>query len=123
MKLHRRNSKLADDYLTLQTGKAVRNSNIWPQLTKCPVLTFTARYFNVNSKAVRWNFRKKYTTSIGGSRGGACRAHALPYGTQFFHFCIHFHRKAPASEVHAPLNGCTPPPTGNPRSATDKVSL
>ena len=28
-------------------------------------------------------------------------AHA-PYGTQFFRFHIHFHRKAPASEVHAP---------------------
>ena len=25
-----------------------------------------------------------------------------PYGTQFFHFRIHFHRKVPTSEVHAP---------------------
>ena len=24
------------------------------------------------------------------------------YGTQIFRVCIHFHRKAPASEVHAP---------------------
>ena len=32
-----------------------------------------------------------------------------PYGTQFFHFHIHFHRKAPMSEVHAPQNGFTPP--------------
>ena len=28
-----------------------------------------------------------------------------PCGTQFFHFCIHFHRKAPALEVDAPLTG------------------
>ena len=41
--------------------------------------------------------------------GGACRAHAIPYGTQFFHFHIHFHQKAPASEVHTPSNGCMPP--------------
>ena len=34
--------------------------------------------------------------------GGACRVHATPYGTQFFHFRIHFHRKVPASEVHTP---------------------
>ena len=33
-----------------------------------------------------------------------------PYRIQFFHFCIHFHRKAPMSEVH--------PPMGNPGSAT-----
>ena len=49
--------------------------------------------------------------------GGACQAHATLYGTQFFHFCIHFHQKAPASEVHAPLmDAC--PPTGNPGSTT-----
>ena len=24
-----------------------------------------------------------------------------PYGTRFFRFCTHFHRKAPMSEVHA----------------------
>ena len=47
---------------------------------------------------------------IGGSRGGACRAHASPYGTQFFRFCKHFHQKAPASEVDIPPNGCMPPP-------------
>ena len=41
--------------------------------------------------------------------GGACQAHANPYGTQFFHFHIHFHQKVPASEVHTPPNGCTPP--------------
>ena len=34
--------------------------------------------------------------------GGACRAHATPYGTQFFHFHIHFHRKVPMSGVQAP---------------------
>ena len=33
--------------------------------------------------------------------GGHAR-HTPPYGTQFFHFCIYFHQKAPASEVHAP---------------------
>ena len=47
--------------------------------------------------------------SIGGSRGGACPAHAHPYGTQFFRFRIHFHRKVPMSEVHTPPNRCTPP--------------
>ena len=25
-----------------------------------------------------------------------------PYGTQFFHFPIHFHRKEPMTEVHTP---------------------
>ena len=44
-----------------------------------------------------------------GGGGGAGRAHASPYGTQFFHFRIHFCRKAPMSEVHAPPNGSTPP--------------
>ena len=45
-----------------------------------------------------------------------------PYGTQFFHFCMHFHWKAPVLKVHAP-----PPPTGpntstgNPGSATGYV--
>ena len=34
------------------------------------------------------------------------RAHAPhPYGTEFFHFCIHFCQKVPTSEVHAPLTG------------------
>ena len=41
--------------------------------------------------------------------GGGMLAHATPYGTQFFCFRIHFHQKAPTSEVHAPPNGCTPP--------------
>ena len=64
--------------------------------------------------------------------GGAYRAHALPYGTQFFRFCMHFHQKAPrithkdapdaSLPVHA-LSGPRPPwvhapPTGNPGSAT-----
>ena len=40
--------------------------------------------------------------------GGTCQAHATPYGTQFFCFCIHFHQKVPASEVHAPLMGACP---------------
>ena len=35
-----------------------------------------------------------------------------PYGTQFFCFHKHFHRKVPTSEVHAPPNGSTPPPYG-----------
>ena len=33
--------------------------------------------------------------------GGACLVHAPPYGTQFFRFRIHFHRKVLMSEVHA----------------------
>ena len=44
---------------------------------------------------------------IGGSRGRAGRT--PPYGTQFFCFHIHFCRKVPMSEVHAPPNGSTPP--------------
>ena len=49
--------------------------------------------------------------TIGRSRG-VCQVHATPYGTQFFRFRIHFHQKAPTSEVHAP-------PMGNPGSACD----
>ena len=49
--------------------------------------------------------------------GGACWAHATPYGTQFFCFHIHFHQKLPVSGVHAPLTGPCPP-TENPGSAT-----
>ena len=38
-------------------------------------------------------------------------AHAPhPYRTQFFHFHIHFHRKAPASEVHTPSKRVHAPP-------------
>ena len=55
---------------------------------------------------------------IGGSRRGGVPGTRPPYGTQFFHFHIQFHQKVPTSEVHAPPNGCTPPPTGNPGSAT-----
>ena len=40
------------------------------------------------------------------------------YGTQFFHFHIHFHQKVPVPEVHAPPMGARPPPTGNPGFAT-----
>ena len=44
-----------------------------------------------------------------------------PYGTQFFHFCTHFHQKVPVLEVHAPPQWVhappppppPPPPTGN----------
>ena len=43
-----------------------------------------------------------------------------PSGTQFFHFCIHCHRKASALQVNAPLMGRRPP-TGNPGSATEIV--
>ena len=44
---------------------------------------------------------------IGGSRGRArCTS---PYGTQFFHFRIHFHQKVPISEVHTPPMGARPP--------------
>ena len=48
--------------------------------------------------------------------GGFARC-TPPYRTQFFCFCIHFHWKAPTSEVHAPLTDVCPP-TGNPGSAT-----
>ena len=49
---------------------------------------------------------------IGGSKGAppAC-APPPSNGTKFFRFHIHFHQKVPTSEV-------TPPPTGNPGSAT-----
>ena len=40
--------------------------------------------------------------------GGRARR-TPPYGTQFFRFRIHFHRKVPTSEVHAPLMGARPP--------------
>ena len=40
-----------------------------------------------------------------------------PYGTKFFRFRIHFCQKGPM-----PPNGSTPPPTGNPGSATVSVS-
>ena len=52
-------------------------------------------------------FVTNFITIIGGSRG-ACPVYT-PHGTQFFHFCIHFHQKVPTSEVHAPPNGCMPP--------------
>ena len=60
---------------------------------------------------IYYTFRNPYifpVCCIGGSRV-ACQAHAIPYGTQFFHFHIHFHRKASALEVHAPLTGARPP--------------
>ena len=41
-----------------------------------------------------------YKRITGGSRGRARRT--PPYGTKFFRFHIHFCRKAPMSEVHAP---------------------
>ena len=50
-------------------------------------------------------------------RGEACRALATTYGTQFARFRIHFHQKAPASEVYALLMRARPP-TGNPELAT-----
>ena len=36
--------------------------------------------------------------------GGALPAHPPPNGIQFFHFCIHFHQKVPASKVGTPPN-------------------
>ena len=48
---------------------------------------------------------------IGGSKGGAAGAHPPPpHGIQFFRFCIHFHRKAPPSEVSAPPQRLGAPP-------------
>ena len=86
------------------------------------------------------------TDAIGGSGGGggAYRAHAplwdpiisflhtfslkstsvggpcppLPCRTKFFHFCTHFQQKVPRVRGPHPPNGSTPPPTGNPGSAT-----
>ena len=57
---------------------------------------------------------------IGGSRGCArCKPPRMGPNSFILKFCIHFHQKAPALEVHAPPNECTPPPpTGNPGSAT-----
>ena len=47
-----------------------------------------------------------------GGGGGTCQWHppgsANAYGTQFFCFRIHFHRKAPTLEVHTPLMGARP---------------
>ena len=48
-----------------------------------------------------------------GCMPGTC----LPYGTQFFHFRMYLHQKAPASDIHAPLMG-SHPPMGNPGSAS-----
>ena len=47
--------------------------------------------------------------------GVQCIGACPPRRTQFFHFCIHFHQKAPALEVHVPL-------MGNPGSATVAVA-
>ena len=45
-----------------------------------PELVSTAEYqHNPFFNTVHWQI------------GGACQAHALAYGTQFFHFHIHFH--------------------------------
>ena len=50
-------------------------------------------------------FRNAITLADLGGRG----RHMPPYGTQFFHFRIHFHQKVPTSEVHAPpLTGARP---------------
>ena len=38
---------------------------------------------------------------IGGSTYKTLRCTPLPYGTQFFHYHIHFHQKGPMSAVHA----------------------
>ena len=48
-------------------------------------------------------------------QGGVTGARPSPYGTKFFHFRIHFHRKVPASEVdsHQRVGA------QNPGSATD----
>ena len=68
----------------------------------------------------------KYTAQsalVDQQAGGGGRARRMPpYGTKFFHFHIHFWQKVPMSEVHTPLTG-PHPPTGNPGSATDQVSL
>ena len=66
------------------------------------------------------HFMKLLYLRIDRSRG-VCPAHAPPHGTQFFCFRIHFHRKVPTLEVHAPPpppQRVHAPPTGNPGSAT-----
>ena len=42
-----------------------------------------------------------------GGGGGACRAHATPYGTKFFHFHIHF-----ICGSRGGMPGACPPPMG-----------
>ena len=63
----------------------------------------------VNYEITCYNYYQCNLNALADLGGGACRAHASPYGTQFFHFHIHFHQKVPVSEVHAPPNGCMPP--------------
>ena len=48
---------------------------------------------------------------------------ASPQRTQFFRFDIHILRNVAASGVHAPPTRSTPPPTGNPGSATEMRKL
>ena len=63
---------------------------------KIPIIVFTLFHFS-------WVVYEP--SPIGGSRG-PCPAHAPPpFRTQFFHFRIHIHQKAPASEVEAPPTG------------------
>ena len=50
--------------------------------------------------------------------GGAPGARP-PYGSRFFHFDMQNFRNVAASGVHGPRTRSTPPPTGNPGSATD----
>ena len=59
------------------------------------------------------------STCIGGSRGGACRAHDSPLWDQILSFLHIFLPKSTHVGGPCPPNGSTPPPTGNPGSATD----
>ena len=80
-------------------------SDAGPQYTSAEFKDFTKQWqieHRVSSP------RNPQSNGIGRSRGGMPSTRP-PYGTQFFHFCIHFHQKVPMSEVHAPPYRCTPP--------------
>ena len=70
-------------------------------------------FINIFNDCMSKNYKWASANAIiGGSRGGACPAHAPPYRTQFFHFRIHFHWKVPTLEAKTSQNGSTPPPYG-----------
>ena len=98
-------SKRLTGTCTLVRMNLVSLNLVLPQMFMFPIFIKHHRCYNLLRSAL---------ADLGGVPG------ALPhYETQFFHFCIHFCQKAPMSEVHAPPNGSTPPPTGNPGSATE----
>ena len=59
-----------------------------------------------------------HTNTIGGSRGGVPGTRS-PMGPNSFVFAYIFTEKHPCRWSTPPPNGCTPPSTGNPVSATE----